>query len=103
MAKKANKVSDIEVDEKDLLSKAYSAKELVGKTFIIEGIEIIQGDKYEGEYIMADISGLEDAEEGRKFRTGAKNIVARLSKANADDMFPLEVTVIAIGNAFDIE
>lgn len=102
MATKPNRVKDIEIDEDELLSKAYSNKELLGKTFIVEGIEIVDSQKFDNQYIMAHISG-DDIEDGKKWRTGATNIVARLIKANKDELFPLQVTVVAIGNAYDIE
>jgi hypothetical protein len=101
MAKKPNKVSDIELEDGELLSKNYSCDELVGKTFIVEDLDLVEGNK--GEYAVITISGNDELAEGKKWQTGAQNIMARLKKASRDDMFPLEVTVTKIGRAFDIE
>jgi len=101
MASKPNKVSDIKVEEDDLLSKNYSCDELVGKTFIVEDIDLVDGKQ--GEYAVITISGNDELDEDKKWQTGAQNIMARLKKASRDEMFPLQVTVTKIGRAFDIE
>lgn len=95
-----NKLSDVSVDESQLLQKGYSTKDLVDRTFTITAIREVEGDS--GPYLSCDIEG-EGLEPGKPFNTGSHNIVLRLKAAVAQNLLPVEVKVVKLGgNAFDI-
>lgn len=95
-----NKLSDVKVPQEDLLKKGYSAKDLLGQTINVTGLEEAEGDS--GAYIICAVEG-EGLEEGRNFVTGATNIMARLKAAKAQNLLPITGTIVKLGgNAFDI-
>jgi len=101
MSEKQHNVSEIDVDPKALLEKGYSAEELIGEKFVIDSFKVLDGEK--GTYVSCEISGSEKLVPGRRFVTGANNIVARLERAAEKRLFPLAVTVMKHGRAYDIE
>lgn len=95
-----HKLSEININKDELLSKGYRAEELIGKTFEILEVTFVNGDQ--NEYMVCKIKG-EGLEDGRNFTTGSNNILVRVHAAINQGLLPLEVTVIKIGNAYDIE
>lgn len=95
------KLSDVKVDETQLLKKGYSTKDLVGVRFTVEAVDVIEGDN--GEYLTCRITG-SNIESNKPFNTGAQNVVVKLKAAKEQNMLPVEVTIVKLGaNAYDIE
>lgn len=97
----AHKLSEVKIDEKDLLQKNYSAEELVGKTILIKG-PIMYNRGQMGEYLSCKIEG-KGLDENREFQTGSQNIMVKIRNADDQGLLPLEVKIKKIGNAYDIE
>jgi hypothetical protein len=95
-----NKISDLNLENADLIEKSYRASDLVGKTFSVMDFEVLTGDT--GQYLKIKISGNEvDGE--KSLLTGAKNIVEKLRLAKEQNLLPLKATLVKIGRAFDLE